>query len=566
MPSVPPAAVYYVPSLPGLPADAHEPFDTYAGYLPARADGADGKPADNAHLYFVLHRAMRRSANRRLVVWFNGGPGCSSFDGLMMEVGPWRFQNNSTTLVWTERGGSLNEYVDVLYVDQPVGTGFSYVSNNAYTRTLTQAAREVVFFLERLVEVFPEYARSVHEAKGTGTGVDVYLAGESYAGQYIPFIAHELAKNPSAPVRLAGIAIGNGYIDPATQSGSELDMMISERGWGRNGDNANKVKSRIDECHKALQKRPGPLLEYRECDGIVQQILELTERESPKHCVNIYDIRLNATAPECGMNWPETIEPMYTYLRRNDVRAALHVDEKYHPEAWVECRSTVGSVIHASADSTNASVTLLPSLIESGVPVLVFAGDKDLLCNHIGLERMASQLTWRGARGFDTQAQEYTVAGAHAGTWRASRGLSYVRVADASHMVGFDKPVVMHDLMLRFMNVSVDAPFTGPKRIDSVVGNDTRTIVAGLPKKPVPQTRPVSDAQPVLPVRSPQSSYLWFLILVIGAAVFVLWYRWKKRQAPTLESPHPRTREYAPVDLEERGEDNELSQFRIEDD
>ena len=114
MPSVPPAAAYYVPSLPDLPSSSNEPFDTYVGYLPVRQAGPDGAPADNAHLYFVLHRAMRRSRDRRLIIWLNGGPGCSSFDGLMMEIGAWRFDNNGT-LTWTEKGGSWNEYADVLY-------------------------------------------------------------------------------------------------------------------------------------------------------------------------------------------------------------------------------------------------------------------------------------------------------------------------------------------------------------------------------------------------------------------------------------------------------------------
>lgn len=60
-------------------------------------------------------------------------------------------------------------------MDQPVGTGFSYVSTSAYVHTLEQAADEVLYFLQRFVEVYPEYK--------TGNGVDTYLAGESYAGQ-----------------------------------------------------------------------------------------------------------------------------------------------------------------------------------------------------------------------------------------------------------------------------------------------------------------------------------------------------------------------------------------------
>ncbi|WFD35926.1 carboxypeptidase D [Malassezia cuniculi] len=524
MPSVPPAAAYYVPSLPGLPSATNEPFDTYAGYLPARRVDAEGKPADNAHLYFVLHRAMRQSRDRRLIIWLNGGPGCSSFDGLMME---------------------------------PVGTGFSYVSNNAFAKSVAQAAEEVAFFLQRFVEVFPEYARSVHSVHGTGTGVEVYIAGESYAGQYIPYIAHELIKmRTRSPVLLRGIAIGNGYIDPVTQSGSELDMMVESGLW-----------------KKSSSDNPGPLLEYRECDDVLVEIMNKSTHgyvspadSSPKRCINIYDVRLDDLSPACGMNWPHGLAPTYEYLARKDVREALHVDEKFHPEAWVECRQNVGGVIHASADSTNASVTLLPSILDAGVPVLIFAGDKDLICNYIGLERMVDALEWKGARGFSDPPVEYTLGGRDAGIWRTSRGLSYVRVKDASHMAGVDKPLVVHDMMLRFMNVSVEAPFTGQSRVESTVGNSTRVHLAGPPTT----TQPNSDAVPKAPEGTYFNYSLWFLVIVVVGIAAFFGYRRVRRRAPALAAsppprPVPARHVYEPVPVE-RDDNVELSHFRIDDD
>jgi len=105
-----------------------------------------------------------------------------------------------------------------------VGTGFSYVSTSAYTKTLEQAANEVVYFLQKFVEVYPEYKR--------GNGIDTYIAGESFAGQYIPFTTSALLKAGNAnPVDLGGIAIGNGFIDPKSQAGSELEMMVKANIW-----------------------------------------------------------------------------------------------------------------------------------------------------------------------------------------------------------------------------------------------------------------------------------------------------------------------------------------------
>lgn len=114
-------------------------------------------------------------------------------------------------------------------MDQPVGTGFSYASTSGYAHTLDQAAKEVLYFLQRFIEVYPEYKR--------GNGIDVYLSGESFAGQYLPYTASALLKAGGGnPVDLKGVAIGNGFIDPKSQGGSELEMMVEANIWEKSSN------------------------------------------------------------------------------------------------------------------------------------------------------------------------------------------------------------------------------------------------------------------------------------------------------------------------------------------
>jgi carboxypeptidase D len=108
---IPSAASFYVSSVPTL-SDAAEKFEIYAGYLPARSPA---HAQDNAYIYFQLHKAKHKAEKRRLLSWFNGGPGCSSFDGIMMEIGAWRTKADGSGLEWAAEGGAWNEYVDVLY-------------------------------------------------------------------------------------------------------------------------------------------------------------------------------------------------------------------------------------------------------------------------------------------------------------------------------------------------------------------------------------------------------------------------------------------------------------------
>ncbi|KAJ1022463.1 hypothetical protein NDA16_003452 [Ustilago loliicola] len=350
---IPPASSFHVPGLPDLHAEASSsafahPLQMSAGYLPARPAASNNEPKDNAHLFFFLLRARHVPAKRKLIIWFNGGPGCSSFDGAMMEVGAWRMDGKGG-LVWVKDGASWNEYADILFLDQPVGTGFSYVNTNAYTTSLPQAADEVVTFLQSFIQVFPEYSRDVELKFGNqGSGVDVYLAGESFAGQYIPYTAKAIVKSSNPPVSLKGIAIGNGFIDPKNQYGTELETMLAKNIWSTSSSDYKRVARIVDECKRELERLSTPTSTPREvgkCDEILQTIVASTTAKLPGAkdytCINIYDVRLSDTSPACGMNWPLTLSAMYDYLRREDVRKALHVDEAHKPEAWIECNSNV---------------------------------------------------------------------------------------------------------------------------------------------------------------------------------------------------------------------------------
>lgn len=111
-------------------------------------------PENNGNLFF-WHFQNRHIANRqRTVIWLNGGPGCSSMDGALMEVGPYRTKNDQT-LEYNE--GSWDEFANMLFVDQPVGTGFSYVNTDSYIHELGEMSAHFVIFLEKFFELFPEY-------------------------------------------------------------------------------------------------------------------------------------------------------------------------------------------------------------------------------------------------------------------------------------------------------------------------------------------------------------------------------------------------------------------------
>lgn len=122
-------------------------------------------------------------------------------------------------------------------------------------------------------------------------------------------------------------------------------------------------------------------------------------------CINIYDVRLSDDYPACGLHWPTTLKATYDYLKRPEVRKAFHVDENSKPEAWVECNNRVHTAL-TDGSTTQASVELLPGLLKSGIEVMLFAGDQDLICNHVGVERLVENLSWGGQKGFSVSFEK----------------------------------------------------------------------------------------------------------------------------------------------------------------
>ncbi len=113
-------------------------------------------PEHNGNLFF-WHFQNKHIANRqRTVIWVNGGPGCSSEDGALMEIGPYRLTSDSTL---RENEGSWNEFANLLFVDNPVGTGFSYVDTDSYIHELGEMADQFITFLDKFFEIFPEYEK-----------------------------------------------------------------------------------------------------------------------------------------------------------------------------------------------------------------------------------------------------------------------------------------------------------------------------------------------------------------------------------------------------------------------
>ncbi len=198
-----PSDDFRIANLPGL---ATQPgFASFAGYLPV-TESKSADPSKSDRMFFWLFESQTSPATDPLVIWLSGGPGCSSISAMFEENGPLTLKHDQTVAT-TNHG--WNQRANVLYVDQPLQTGLSYSGDGRFLNSQAAVNADFYVFLEKFLTAFPQYQ-----------GRKVFITGESYAGHFIPAIAtYILGKQGTAgaiDVNLAGLAIGNGWIDPRT--------------------------------------------------------------------------------------------------------------------------------------------------------------------------------------------------------------------------------------------------------------------------------------------------------------------------------------------------------------
>ncbi|RIA97852.1 serine carboxypeptidase [Glomus cerebriforme] len=447
---------YFVKTLPGLPDNAG--LKTHAGHITIEKE-------TNSNVFFWLIHNRHISDAPKFIIWLNGGPGCSSMDGLFLENGPWRMNEDQTLRLVDS---SWDEYANVLYVDFPVGTGFSFANSNSYPKNVTQVVSHFLLFLDKFFESFPEYSKD-----------HMYLSGESFAGTFIPYIASSVLKRNHArktpenkKYNLKGIAIGNGWIDPVSQYNSYYTFAV-EKGL-LDGDDKNTAEKQWKECMAEQNKKPSIHLDI--CEQILQTILDHSRQRvgDNETCINKYDIRDHSDFyPSCGSKWPYELSDIANYLRRPDVIGAIHAEAQQI--GWVECNHGVGRGF--DNDASPPSVTLLSDLLKQ-INVLLYSGDQDLICNTNGTEDMLKNLEWNGHKGFQNLTSlPYFVNNTKVGHILSERNLTYIVVHNASHMAPYDAPITSMDMMYRFMGLDHHIVSKWPSRIgfEESVGENPST-------------------------------------------------------------------------------------------
>ncbi|ROV87381.1 hypothetical protein VMCG_10747 [Cytospora schulzeri] len=394
---------------------------TYSGYLSVGA---------NMSMWFWFFEARNNASTAPLALWLNGGPGCSSMIGLFQENGPCRFVNGSDEPSLNPY--SWNEYANMLYVDQPINTGFSFGDDEA-TSTVT-AAPFVWAFLQAFLAAFP-----VYESRDFG------LWTESYGGHYGPEFAEYFETQNKAitngtitgePIDIVALGINNGWIDPVIQYQAYVD-------FGHNNSWRQLINdTQYTELQRAYETKCLPLLERcpgetgtdkacynadSSCYDYVEGVVENGPPDYPDF--DAYDIR----EPSNDAYPPETY---VDYLRRPDVMTAIGAKVTYE-----ECPNEPYYKIADTGDDARSFLDALSAVVQSGISTLIWAGDADWICNYLGVERSVNKVNYTGTTEFQTAAlEEYVLNGTSYGQYKTVGNLNYLKVHAAGHEVAYYQP------------------------------------------------------------------------------------------------------------------------------
>ncbi|XP_063306769.1 probable serine carboxypeptidase CPVL [Pelobates fuscus] len=395
---------------------------SYSGYLTVNK-------TYNSNLFFWFFPAQVSPETAPVLLWLQGGPGGTSMFGLFVEHGPYVVNQNLTL---THRNFSWTNKYSMLYIDNPIGTGFSFTDDDrGFAVNEEDVGRDLYSALTQFFQIFPEYQKN-----------EFYATGESYAGKYVPAIGYYIhTHNPSAKVQInfKGIAIGDGLCDPEVMVAGYADFLYQT--------------GMVDENQKAfVQQQTGMAVNYIkqkkwiEAFDTFDALLNGDRTSYPSFYQNVTGCTNYFNFLQCQ----EPLDQEYfgSFLSLSEVRKSIHVGNlTFHDGSEVEK--------HLLSDVMQTIKPWLAVLMDN-YKVLLYSGQLDVIVAAPLTERFIPTIPWSKVEDYKKAARVYWKIRPSdrevAGYVRCAGEFCQVIVRGGGHILPYDQPersFVMIDRFIR---------------------------------------------------------------------------------------------------------------------
>lgn len=430
---------FQVTDLPGLAGPL--PFELETGYV--NIDDSNG-----IEMFYYFIKSEKSPAEDPLLFWFSGGPGCSGLNALMFGNGPFTVKIEEYT------GGvpplELNPYAwtkvsSVVYVDAPVGAGFSYSTTvqGSYSNDTVSAQQSYTFIRKWLVDHLEFITNSL------------LLAGDSYSGHPVPIIVQNVAEGIEAGdrplINLKGYLLGN----PLTYIELEINFQVPYvHGMGLisnelyeslqkncGGDYFNRDPSK-PQCNKdldAAKKCLDGLWEYNtlfpKCNEIIPTPNKLSLDKLTSSRRDLGENSKDRLSLSLDLKCPATYGFTLSYYWANNehVQNALNV-RKGKVKTWFRCNY---NGLNYTSSFLDNHIPYHANLSKRGIRSLIYSGDHDPAIPFLGTQAWIRSLNYSITNEWRPWIVQNKVAGY---TRTYANNMTFATVQGAGHVAMANRP------------------------------------------------------------------------------------------------------------------------------
>ncbi|XP_064471484.1 probable serine carboxypeptidase CPVL isoform X2 [Ornithodoros turicata] len=406
------------------------PLTAYSGYITIQKNHF-------SNLFFLLIEAQNQPETAPLVLWLQGGPGTSSLFGQFLENGPVGINRDGELF---KREHTLQKECNVLYLDQPVGAGYSFTKSEAgYSRSLKDITKDLRQFLKAFLKLFPKYNER-----------ELYIAGESYGVRPAIALAHDLHKRSTKTS------------DPEESTKGSRDLNMNLRGVVCGVGLYSPLLDQVDITkyfyHMGLLDHNS----YNYVTKVINDAAQLINSDIPtlrlvalKKLVDLLPVLEMFTGISYDGNILQANEP---HEQKQFKAKALTEKFKRGFHVGLNATFSVSPVrAHLAEDFFFDISTMLIELLNSDYKFLVYVGQLDRTFAPASTERIFKNLKWKHIDAFRTALRSFwhlddeDEGSSFAGYMWDIYNLKYVLMTGVGHYPGFDRPQAFYQLMRKFI-------------------------------------------------------------------------------------------------------------------